>query len=281
MTVYQPRLVKRVRRTKAEIAALRDAIRAIVRADPPMAGRHVFYLAVNHGLVPKTERGEDRVGEAINWLRRHGEIGWPDVIDTSRSVALAAGFASVGAALDAWAKYYRRDFWAGRQDRPAIYIEKDALAGLISPITEKYGVPLMSARGDASNGFLYECTQYLTDASTVYAFSDLDGPGEGSIIKAMRRKFPKYWNCHARIERVALTPAQVREHKLPKRPPKKGDKRKYAVDLDALPKAELQRLVKDCILRHVDASEWQAHLEHEAADQERLAELATRYGATP
>src|SRR5687768_11126616 len=65
MTVY-PKVngtspVKRSRRTKAEIAALDEALVKIVADFRPATVRQVFYQAVNRALVPKSETTGYRV----------------------------------------------------------------------------------------------------------------------------------------------------------------------------------------------------------------------------
>jgi hypothetical protein len=254
----------------------RDALVEIVQADPPMTGRQVFYQMVSRGLVDKTYVEANLVNRALCDLRRAGELDWDDIVDNTRSVQRRPQWDSVGDRITGLSKYYHRDFWQDRDDCPAIWIEKDALAGVFSEITDIYGVPLMPARGDASDSFIYECSQYLTDESTVYVFTDLDGKGEGSIFTKIAEKLEEHFDLTPTVKRVALTPAQVRQYHLPKRPPKLGDLRNYAVELDALPKAILQQLVTDCIRNHVDDNEWQEHLKQEETDVSRLAGIAKR-----
>ena len=54
------------------------------------------------------------------------------------------------------AEIYRRRLWSEADCYVEIWIEKDALAGVIEDITLEYDVPLMVARGYASLSFLYE-----------------------------------------------------------------------------------------------------------------------------
>jgi len=42
-----------------------------------------------------------------------------------------------------------------------IWLEKDALAGVIYPVTDLYDVPLMVARGYASLSFLHGAAEYI------------------------------------------------------------------------------------------------------------------------
>ncbi len=61
-----------------------------------------------------------------------------------------------------------------------IWLEKDALAGVVSPITELYDVPLMVARGYASLSFLHtaaEAIDSLDVPAYIYHLGDFDPSG--------------------------------------------------------------------------------------------------------
>lgn len=60
-----------------------------------------------------------------------------------------------------------------------------------------------------------------------------------------------------RFKRIAVTEKQIAEFSLPTRPTKKTDSRSKSfdgesVEVDAIPAAELRRIVRKCIERHVD-----------------------------
>jgi len=54
---------------------------------------------------------------------------------------------SVQDAIDATARLYRKSLWTDADAYVEIWCEKDALAGVIYPVTSKYDVPLMVTRG--------------------------------------------------------------------------------------------------------------------------------------
>jgi hypothetical protein len=62
-------------------------------------------------------------------------------------------FDRVQQALDDTARLYRKSLWTDAETYVEVWCEKDALAGVIFPVTAKYDVPLMVARGFASETF--------------------------------------------------------------------------------------------------------------------------------
>ena len=64
-------------------------------------------------------------------------------------------------ALEHTANYYRRDLWDRQEHYVEIWIEKDALAGVLYPITAKWHVPLMVSKGFSSLTYLYEAAEAI------------------------------------------------------------------------------------------------------------------------
>ena len=70
--------IKRRRRTKREMRAIREAIYEAVEVDRPMTVRQVFYRLVSNGAIRKTEAEYQTVVRLLSSMRRAGEIpfGW-------------------------------------------------------------------------------------------------------------------------------------------------------------------------------------------------------------
>jgi hypothetical protein len=83
------------------------------------------------------------------------------------------------------------------------------------------------------------------------------------------------------FERIAVTTAQIIEWDLPTRPTKKTDSRSRdfegeSVEVDALPPAELRRLVREAIVQHLDQHALDVVAEAEQSEQDILYRIAGR-----
>jgi hypothetical protein len=160
--------------------------------------------------------------------------------------------------LQAAAASYRKAVWANLNERVEIWIEKDALAGVVMPVTAEYDVPLMVTRGYSSETFAYEAAEEINHhfwrgnkGTYVYYLGDWDPSGVQSA-EALEKKLKEHATPAAfQFERLALLPDQVYgPPKLPTRRIKDKDtrtesfRRKFAVnecaELDALPADELR-----------------------------------------
>jgi hypothetical protein len=272
MTVYPvngARTIKgRGRRTKAEVEALREALYEIVAESEPVTVRGVFYLAETAGLVPKDDtKGYRPVQRELLKMRREGIIPWGWITDGSRS---RFGYRRYGG-LDSYARQvaanYRRDYWHNSAEYVEVWIEKEALRGVISPVVlDEFGLDLYVTKGQPSVSYLYDAAEdIILDGRTtfVYVLADWD-PGGLRIFDRIKQELTNFVGDAAElhVRRLALTPYQVELYDLPTRPGKEKDpnaaafKSKYGdrcVELDALPPNTMRGLVRERLESHMDS----------------------------
>jgi hypothetical protein len=266
--VYGARTIKkRGRRTKAEIAALREALYEIVAENEPATVRGVFYLATSAGVVPKTENeGYRPVQRELLKMRREGLIPWGWITDGSRS---RFGYRRYGG-LESYARQvaanYRRDYWHDSEEYVEVWLEKEALRGVISPVViEESGLDLYVTKGQPSVSYLYDAAETIISdgrLTHVYVLADWD-PGGLRIFDRIKQELIGFVGDAAvlHVRRLALTPYQIDLYDLPTRPGKEKDPnaadfaRRFGdrcVELDAMPPNTLRSLVRECLEAHMD-----------------------------
>ena len=225
---YATSRIKRARASAAEMEERRNALYAIVEEIQPASVRQVFYQAVVRGLIEKTEAAYEKVQRAIVALRREGDMPYGWIVDGTRWMRKPTTFNSLDEALRHTASTYRKALWADLPDYVEVWIEKDALAGAVLPVTSEFDVPLMVARGFASLSFLASAAEYMDDLDKqvfVYQLGDHDPSGvaaAASIENTLRELAP---SADITFERLAVTPAQIERLSLPLRPTKRSDSR--------------------------------------------------------
>ena len=106
--------------------------------------------------IDKTDFSYAKVQRQVLNLRREGRLAYGDISDATRWMRKPTSHNSVEDAIAHTARTYRRSSWTDAPTYVEIWCEKDALAGTIYPVTSKFDVPLMVARGFASETFCYE-----------------------------------------------------------------------------------------------------------------------------
>jgi hypothetical protein len=279
--VYQASPIRRTRATKAEVEARREALLDIIEAGRPMTVRQVFYQATVRGLVEKAESGYGKIQTDLTVMRRAGELPYDWLTDNTRWQRKPRTFNSVEQALRDTAAFYRKDLWTDASSYVEIWLEKDALAGVVYPITSMFDVPLMVARGYASLSFLYSAAEYintLTIPAYIYHLGDFDpsGVNAGEKIEATLREMAPY--AEITFERIAVTPEQIADWDLPTRPTKASDTRaknfgEISVELDAIEPNQLRALVQEAIEIHLPAEQFEKLKAAEESERDIITRL--------
>lgn len=274
---YEPGPIRRARATAAELQARRDALYAIVAEQRPMTVRQVFYAATVRGVVEKSESGYRKVQVDLAEMRRSRVLPYGWLADSTRWMRKPVSYCSAADALTETARLYRRDLWFDAGQRVEVWLEKDALAGVVFDVTYEFDVPLMVTRGYASLSFLHGAAEAIAAAgvpTTIYHLGDFDPSGVDAarnVEKQLRELAP---GADIAFERLAVTEAQIAGMRLPTRPTKASDTRArrfgpVSVELDAISAQALRGLVRGAIERHLPAGRLD-HLRRIEAEERRL-----------
>src|SRR5215210_4305884 len=266
MSIYGASIIKRSRRSRSEIEALNAALVEIVEQYSPATVRQVFYQAVNRGLVPKSEtRGYRVVQRRLVSLRESGEIPYGDIVDGTRYVHGHRRYNDLDEFTSYAAGLYRKDYWATSDVNVEVWLEKDALKGVLIPtVVNDCGLGLHVTRGFASITYLQEAAEDIERderPTYVYVLTDFDPSGVSIAEKVEEELTERAYFSDITVKRLAVDREQIERWNLPTRPTKTSDTRasKFrrihgtdSVELDAIPPDQLRQLVKDAIDSHMD-----------------------------
>jgi hypothetical protein len=224
-------------RLQAQVQERYNLINAIIEeyADKGVArltGRQIFYQFVARGWVPNTKKeGYNVVLLALRTGRERGFIDWDAIEDRSRAVLTPRTWSSPSAIITAAARSYREDLWKDQKVRPEVWIEKQALAGLIEDVCDEYGVALYTPRGFDSSSMAYEAGKRLQrqiesggPRPIVLHLGDHD-PSGTYMTEDICNRLERYSHNEIEVRRLALTLAQVRRYRPPPNPVKEADTR--------------------------------------------------------
>ena len=268
LQTYTASPIKRRRRSKADMAVIRQAMLDIVLAGDGMTVRHLFYRLVAKGVVDKTEADYDgTVSRLAVELRRVKAIPFGKIIDGSRLYQAPTTHRNLQDALATTAANYRRSYWRTADRDVEVWCEKDAIRAIIQPVTWHRAVPLMVTRGFSSESTIQQLAEDTVRSGkprVILSLNDYDPSGSIMLQDILDRA--RHYAPDARFhpQQVALTRKQVDEYRLPTRPTKVAGNNHAAkfgddvsVELDALEPDDLCALLRDAIDAHVDAHELQ------------------------
>ncbi len=264
----------------ADTLALMGALERILAEQHPMSVRGAFYAASVAGAVEKTEQGYKKVQRLLVRMREHGEISWRWISDGTRWRRGVDTFSSVDEALRRTAQIYRRSLWDHADEIVEVWLEKEALAGVLMPVTERWAADLMVCRGCPSVSYLHSAAAGAKEIGkplTIYYLGDLDPSGK-DIPRTVRQRLDEF-GVDFTLHELAVEPWQVEAWQLPSRPTKKTDTRAAgfsgaSVELDAIPPDRLRALVDEAIAAHVDLHQLHVLETVEGEERQLLHELA-------
>lgn len=263
-----------------ETEALSVGLAEILVEQHPMTVRGAFYQAETRGLVPKSDAGCSKVQRLLVRMREEGVIPWAWITDGTRWRRGPTTYNGIGEALRDTAELYRRDLWARADEIVEIWVEKDALSGVIQPITDEYAVDLMVTRGFPSLTYLHNAADHADDAGKplqIYYLGDRDPSGR-KIVASIEKRLTEF-GCDFALDLLAVTDEQVHELDLATRPTKRGGGHSEgftgpSVELDAIPAGTLRELVENAIVEHVDLHELGVLREYERSEREEITRIA-------
>ncbi len=267
------------RRTPEEIEVIRDEIEDVLVEQHPATVRGVYYQLVSRGVIAKTEAEyRNTVGRLLTEMRLHRRIPFHWVADNSRWVRKSASYVGLADMLERQQSFYRRALWDSQDAYTEVWLEKEALAGVLFEVTDTWDVPLMVTRGYPSLSYVAaaaETIEALGKPAHLYYFGDRDPSGVDiprSVEARLRELAP---SAEISFTVAAVTEAQIVDLGLPTRPTKASDSRAKnftgeSVEVDAIAAPVLRRMVADVIERHVDQAAVERLRAIEAAELETL-----------
>src|SRR5262245_9466691 len=283
--VYEASPIKRQRATKAEMEERAAFLIDSASEHGPVTVRGLYYQAEVASLpgISKDDKDYAKVQRQVLKLRREGRLSYSDIADATRWMRKPRTHGSVEEALRDTARFYRKALWTDADSYVEIWVEKDALAGVIYPVTSRYDVPLMVTRGFSSETFCYEAIAARSEDDRpyhVYYLGDFDRAGRDAA-NSLQEKLERFANeegIDLVFEWIAVTEQQITDWDLPTREPKRksrADKKwpyEFACELDAIPPDQLRYLVENAINEHLS----QHQLEVLKAAEESERDVITR-----
>src|SRR5262249_44679834 len=109
----------------------------------PITVRGLMYRAQAAGLYPGTsQKFYEQTGRIVLKLRRAGVIPYSWIVDSTRRRLKPSSWSGLRDFAKDAALCYRLDLWERQTDYIEFFVEKDAMGGIIEPVTEEFDVHL-------------------------------------------------------------------------------------------------------------------------------------------
>ena len=235
--------------------------------------RQVYYQCVSRDIIPNNEKSYDKLGRIVGDARMAGLIDWKAIVDRTRTLRGNSHWrapteimlsAAESFAIDKWSKEYGQDF------RPEVWVEKDALVGVVGRVCEELDVSYFSCRGYTSLSEMWAASQRLLNhrrqgqTPFVIHLGDHD-PSGMDMSRDITDRLEIFTKRSLEFERIALNTDQVQQYNPPPNPAKLSDSRATGYitrfgyeswELDALNPNVIAGLIRRAVLSCRNDKAW-------------------------
>lgn len=252
--------------------------------------RQLYYRFVTKNIIANKQSEYKRLGSIINDARMAGHIDWNSIEDRTRHLRTHLSFDSIEERLRVAADNMRLNPWEDQENYLEVWIEKDALVGVLERVCGEWRVPYFACRGNNSQSEQWRAGQRLAEKADegkrvhVLYLGDHDPTGI-DISRDNQDRLTTFSNDRVELHRLALNMDQVEEFNPMPNPVKEADSRASGYiekfgescwELDALEPATIRKIIEKKIFKYLDRDQWDETLEREEEMREKIREIANR-----
>jgi hypothetical protein len=252
--------------------------------------RQLYYQLVSRDIIPNKQTEYKRLGSIVNDARLAGLIDWNSIEDRTRNLCSLAHWDTPQSIVSSAAKQYRVDMWEGQEWRPEVWIEKDALLGVIEGVCEELDVPFFSCRGYTSQSEMWGASVRLLryakagQIPIIYHLGDHDPSGK-DMTRDIRDRMEMFMGG-IKLDRLALNMDQIEHYHPPPNPAKTTDSRyagyiaefgEESWELDALEPSVIAALIRVAVGRLIDVPTWKKRTAKTDRERSQLEKMAGQW----
>jgi hypothetical protein len=146
--------------------------------------RQLYYQFVARGLIANKDTEYSKLGDILNDARLAGQFDWNHIVDrTRRSQGGDARVKTPADTIRGAASSHFLPRWQGQSSRVEVWVEKEALAGVISRAAGERRAAYFSCRGYTSASSLWQAAQRIEGYFNADNEPSLPGPEEGGSVE--------------------------------------------------------------------------------------------------
>jgi hypothetical protein len=256
--------------------------------------RQLYYQFVARGLIANQSVEYGKLQSLMNDARLAGLVDWDAIVDRTRFLESNAHWNHPRDVVRAAKDSFAYDKWGNQANYVEVWVEKDALKGIVASVCDRWDVPYFSCRGYTSVTALHDAAHRLArrigndQEARVIHLGDHDPSGIDMTRDISDRIKTVFGVDRVHVHRVALNMNQVEEYSPPPNPAKLTDSRVEGYisrfghsswELDALEPAVLARIIDNNIRHWCDKQLWDATKAREDRAKKTINAIADNWNA--
>lgn len=220
--------------------------------------RQLYYQFVSRNFIPNNKTAYKNLASLVANARLAGHMDWAAIEDRGRQPKYPPEWNNLRELFDASLDQYRLPRWVGQEHYVELWVEKEALAGVLQPLALEHHVTLMVNKGYSSASAMYAASKRIINACNatlmaeaefdyndsdekvrcisapeyqwadqkpiVFYLGDHDPSGE-DMVRDIRERLIEFGVNEIDVRKLALTTVQVKKYNPPPNPAKITDPR--------------------------------------------------------
>lgn len=253
--------------------------------------RQLYYQLVSRDYIANNDRSYSNLGYLVSEARMAGLIDWNAINDRTRYLRKNSHWEDAKDIIKSAAASFQMEKWRLQRYQPEVWVEKDALVGVVGSICVQLDVPYTACRGYMSQSEMWSAGQRLRrvikkgNIPIIYHLGDHD-PSGMDMTRDITERLYTFVGTPVRVRRLALNWDQIQQYNPPPNPAKLTDSRSNdyienygdeSWELDALSPAQISDLIEKAVLSVRDEKRWDAMLQLENLHLENLKLVADKW----
>lgn len=276
------------KKTELVIAQAIDIITEYHEQGYQLTLRQLYYQFVARDLMANKQRNYNRLGRIVSDARLAGLIDWSAIVDRTRNVRRLPQWNSGADGIKAMHEQFTLSKWDDQPYYVEVWIEKDALIGVIESVCNEYEIRYMACRGYMSQSEQYAAGKRFEHArgqgKEVVLLHLGDHDASGIDMTRDNSDRVNMFSCWSDVDvrRLALNMDQVEQYDPPPNPAKETDSRsdQYIAlygsaswELDALEPSVINSLIDAELEQLIDWDAFNAARDKESTIKARFKDF--------
>jgi len=118
--------------------------------------RQLYYQLVSRDIIPNRVEEYKKLSKILTEGRMAGMVDWDAIEDRLRQVEVPSSWTSPHDIMKSVVNSWAMPLQQGQENYIEVWVEKDALSGVLSRVTRPYHIPIMVNRGYSSVSAIYD-----------------------------------------------------------------------------------------------------------------------------
>ncbi|MEK7179958.1 MAG: hypothetical protein AAB706_00620 [Patescibacteria group bacterium] len=244
--------------------------------------RQLYYQLVSRDIIANNLKEYAKLSKLLVQGRMAGIVDWDAIEDRIRVPFIPYWVEDIADAIRDTVNQYRLDRMENQDVYIEVWVEKDALSGVLKRITSHYHINLMVNRGYSSCTAMHDASERIKEKQDekkcyILYLGDHD-PSGVDMVRDIESRLEEF-GAEVEVERIALTQEQIKKYSPPPNPAKIKDPRakdyiakfgNTSWEVDALNPEILHRIIRKSVEELIDSKKFEEKLEQEKLDKKKL-----------